>query len=119
MDAVLNHRDEAKQQLIKKVGPWAFQSYSKDGWPNVSDRELISGALLKAKPEDRYLLLQVFDIDEIKRVWERYAVLEDKFFHASNVWAARNFFHASDPEKFVRQQYRKSRRLFMDGHLGI
>ena len=118
MESLINDKEMLRQQLIQKVGPWAFQSYSKEGWIKVSDRELISGALLKAKPEDRYLLLQLFKLSEIKKVWERYAILEDKWFHDSNLWAARNLFKASDPEKFVREHYRKSSRLYLNGKLG-
>lgn len=110
-----NNKLEIRKRLVQKVGPWAFQSYPKDRWNEVSDKQLIHGALLKAKPEDRYLLLDLFDINQIKRVWERYAVLEDGMFHASNVWVAKNIFKVAEPEKYVRQEFRKSRRRYVQG----
>jgi len=111
MDQIV-YKQEFKQRLIKKVGPWAFQSYSKDLWINVSDRELICGTLLKAKPEDRHLLLEIYSREEILSVWREDAIIQDKWFHESNVWAAKNIFHAEDPEKFVRANYREARRKF-------
>jgi hypothetical protein len=112
---VVNHIEQVREQLIRKVGPWAFQSYPKSEWISVSDRELISGALLRAKPEDRYLLLQVFDLNQILQVWKQYAVPQDKWFHSSNVWAAEHLFKQSNPERFVKQQLRKSRKLHLQG----
>lgn len=117
MEKAANHSRKLREQLVRKVGPWAFQSYPKSEWINISDRELISGALLKAKPEDRYLLLQLFDLSKIMQVWQRYAVLEDKWYHSSNVWAAQHLFKQPDPERFVREQYRKSRKQHLEGSL--
>lgn len=114
-----NDREKIRQDLIQRVGPWAFQSYSKDRWNNVSDIEIISGALLRAKPEDRYKLLELFDLDVIRKVWDRYVVIQDDWFHESNIWAAKNLFKASDPEKFVKEQCRKSRKIHMSGAPGI
>jgi len=114
-----NDREKIRQDLIQRVGPWAFQSYSKDRWINVSDVELISGALLKAMPEDRYLLLKLYDIEAIRKVWDRYVVIQDDWFHPSNVWAARHIFKAQDPEKFVKDQLRKSRKIHNSGGPGV
>ena len=102
-------REHVRLQLIGKVGPWAFQSYKKEKWANVSDDELIVGSLLKGKPEDRYMLLELFDEPKLFSVWQKEAVVQDKWYHESNVWAAKNIFNAPDPEKFVRENYRIGR----------
>jgi hypothetical protein len=118
MPAVSRDRKQIRDELIRRVGPWAFQSYPKNEWKNVSDRELICGALLKANPEDRYLLLDLYDVNKIREVWQRYAVVQDDWFHASNVWAAKNIFKAANPEQFVKAQLRKSHRMHIAGQLG-
>jgi hypothetical protein len=110
----IHDREEAKQALIQKIGPWAFQSFSRKKWPNAPDRLIIEGALLQAMPEDRYELLKIYSLDQIKDVWEKYVVIQDDWHHASNVWAAQHIFKVSDPEKFVRQQARKFRKQMFE-----
>jgi hypothetical protein len=63
------------------------------------------------------MLLELFEIDQIRSIWERYVVVQDDWFHASNVWAAKNLFMADDPEQFVKEQLRKARKLHMAGQL--
>ena len=119
MQPEVNHREKIRLDLIQKVGPWAFQSYSKDRWINVSNCELISGALLRGIPEDRYLLLEVFDLEDIRKVWDRHVVIQDDWFHNSNIWAAKHIFNADDPEKIVKKQLKKSRKIHWSGAPGV
>lgn len=118
MSAANHHNKRIREELVRRVGPWAFQSYPKNEWNNISDRELICGALLKANPEDRYLLLDLYDLDKIIQVWQRYVVVQDDWFHASNIWAAKNLFKAANPGQFVRAELRKAHRLHMAGQSG-
>lgn len=115
----IHDREILRKELIAKVGPWAFQSYSKDRWKDVSDRELIVGTLLNAKYEDRHLILELFDIEVVRKIWDRYVVIQDDWFHESNLWTARNIFNAEDPEKFIKDQLRISRKLHMGGAPGL
>jgi hypothetical protein len=115
----IHDREEAKQALIQKIGPWAFQSFSRKKWPHAPDRLIIEGALLQAMPEDRYELLKIYSLDQIKDVWEKYVVIQDDWHHASNVWAAQHIFKVADPEKFVRQQARRSHKLRLKNGFGL
>ncbi len=112
-------REKLKQELIRKIGPWAFQSFPKEKWHAAPDHIIIEGALLRAKPEDKLKLLHIFNLDQIKAVWQEHVVIQDDWFHDANLWAAKHIFNAQEPEKFVKLHYRKFHKLHMEGKLSF
>ena len=108
---------DAKKKLIDKIGPWAFQSFPRADWYLVSDRKIIEGVLLRAKPEHKLMLLELYDLNLIRKVWEQDVVIQDPFFHGVNVWVAENLFNQKEPEKYVKRKYKKASLLNRLGKL--
>ena len=90
-----------KANFIDRIGPWAFQSFSKNKWHQVSDEDVIEGALVNAPEQEKKMLLELYSLPEIFRVWKSKVVIQDKLLHSSNVWIAENLFKQRSPEKFV------------------
>jgi hypothetical protein len=109
MLANAEQREVLKQSLIEKVGPWAFQSFSKDKWKDAPDRLIIEGVLLQAKPVVRYELLKIYSLQQIKDVWDKYVVIQKLHDH-SNLWAAENLFQSRNPYRYVREHRLRSLR---------
>jgi hypothetical protein len=107
-------RGKLKKDLVQRIGPWAFQSISKNNWHNAPDEVIIEGALLRARPEEKFDLLKVYSLDQILKVWQKESVIQDKWFHDANIWAAKNIFKVADPEKFVKQQALRSKKLRLE-----
>jgi hypothetical protein len=90
-----------KADFIDRIGPWAFQSFSKSKWHQVSDEDIIEGALVSAPEQEKRMLLNFYSLPEILRVWKSKVVIQDKWLHSNNVWIAENLFKQRSPEKFV------------------
>ena len=118
MLANAEEREAVKQALIRKVGPWAFQSFPKDRWKDVPDRLIIEGALLQAKPMDRYELLKIYSLDQIKDIWDKYIVIQKLHDH-SNLWAAENIFKSQHPNRYVREHRLRSLRRRASAGYGL
>ena len=112
-----NGKQQLKSELIEKIGPWAFQSFPRSKWHSAPDNKIIEGALLRAKPEDKLMLLDLYSLNFIKEIWEQYVVIQDNFFHGANVWAAKHLFNQERPEDFVKRKYRKASLLNRLGKL--
>src|SRR5882672_9421605 len=91
-------KQQLKNLLIERIGPWAFQSFPRSKWHSAPDNKIIEGALLRARPEDKLMLLDLYNVNFIKEIWERYVVIQDNFFHGANVWAAQHLFNQPRPE---------------------
>jgi len=115
--ALPEDKQQLRSQLIEKIGPWAFQSFPRSKWHSAPDNKIIEGALLRAKPADKLMLLDLYSLNFIKEVWERYVVIQDNFFHGANVWAAEHLFNQERPEEFVKRKYRKASLLNRLGKL--
>ncbi|MBT1688774.1 hypothetical protein [Dawidia soli] len=110
-----------KFDYVERIGPWAFQSFSKSKWHQVSDDEIIEGALVNAPEKEKLMLLNLYSLPEIVRVWRSKVLIQDDWRHSNNIWIARNIFKQRDPEKFVslalqdldrqRQRNRKYERI--------
>lgn len=110
-----------KSDFIERIGPWAFQSFSKSKWHEVSDDEIIEGALVNAPEKEKLMLLNLYSLPDIIRVWRSKVLIQDDWRHSNNLWIARNLFKQRDPEKFVslalqdldrqRQRNRKYERI--------
>lgn len=102
--------DPVKSDFIAQVGLWAFQSFSKDKWQQVSDEEIIEGALVSAPEQYKLRLVDFYSLPEIMSVWRSKVLVQDDWLHSSNVWIARNLFGKKDPEKFVNLAVREARK---------
>src|SRR5258706_7851472 len=98
----IENRNNLKQDFIQKIGPWAFYSINRKYWPELSDREIIEGALLHAPDAEKYELLDIYDLKEIREVWEKYVVIQAEWHRAANIWVAEKIFKAQNAERFVK-----------------
>lgn len=96
-----------RSHLIERIGPWAFQSFSRNKWHQVSDDEIIEGALVSAPEQEKLMLLELYSLPKIAKVWRYKVLVQDDWRHSNNVWIARNLFKQKSPEKFVDLAYRE------------
>lgn len=109
-------KEEIKQDLIQKIGPWAFYSYDRRYWSEMSDRQIIEGAILHAPAQHKLRLLDLYDLNHIEKIWREYIVIQAGHHKAANIWAAIHLFKSADPEKLVQREFRKSaRRRLQEG----
>jgi len=90
-----------RSDFIERIGPWAFQSFSRSKWHQVSDDEIIEGALVSAPEQEKLMLLNFYSLPQIVRVWRSKVLIQDNWIHGNNVWIVRNLFKQRDPEKFI------------------
>ncbi len=93
--------NSSKSDFIERIGPWAFQSFSRNKWHQVSDDEIIEGALVSAPEKEKLMLLSLYSLPQIIRVWRSKILMQDNWRHGNNVWIVRNLFKQRDPEKFI------------------
>jgi len=105
---MLESKSSMRSHLIERIGPWAFQSFSRSKWHQVSDDDIIEGALVSAPEEDKLRLLELYSLPQIAKVWRSKVLIQDSWSHSNNVWIARNLFRQNSPEKFVDLAYRES-----------
>ncbi len=97
-----------KSEYIDRIGPWAFQSFSPYKWHQVSDDDVIEGALLSAPEKEKFVLLSLYDLSHILRVWRSKVLIQDEWKHSVNVWIAENLFGQKQAEKFVKNAFREA-----------
>jgi hypothetical protein len=94
-------QNSKKFDFVEKIGPWAFQSFSRNKWHQVSDDEIIEGALISAPEQEKLALLNLYSLSQIVRVWREKVLMQDAWRHDNNIWIARHLFKQNDPEKFI------------------
>lgn len=107
---ILESRKSMRSNFIERIGPWAFQSFPRNNWHQVSDDDIIEGALISAPEKEKLMLLDLYSLPQIAKVWRSKVLIQDAWHHSNNVWIARNLFKQKRPEKFVNLAYRESNK---------
>lgn len=108
--------DSRKFDFIERIGPWAFQSFSRNKWHQVSDDEIIEGALVYAPEQEKLMLLNLYSLPQIMRVWRSKVLIQDNWRHSNNIWIVRNLFKQRYPEKFINLALQDQERLRQRNH---
>lgn len=98
-------KESLRHALIERIGPWAFQSFSKSKWHLVSDDDIIEGALANAPADAKLMLMQLYSLSHIMKVWREKVLVQDEWKRGNNVWIADHIFKQKNPKKFVRLAY--------------
>ena len=103
-----DHKVNAKIALGRVMAPLAFWSFEpKEIEKGLPDKVLIEAVLLHGNDPLRKRLLGIFDLSEIKKVWEERLIIQGPRLQILNRKIAKDIFGISDPSEFIRRSYRK------------
>lgn len=89
------------EQLTQEHCLW---SYAPETAHSISDEELMEQVLVYLDIDDIDLLLRLYPVARVKRVWRERMVPRDDYYHTLNRFLSWYYFGIRRPDTYLKQQ---------------
>ena len=100
MDKALESKKQSLWQQLEKAGcAWSYAKNPK----KIDDETLVEKALIYLEFEDLHLLLDIYSMSYLRRVWRERLVSQGAYYDIINWLLAAMFFNIHNPDKYLKR----------------